>query len=234
MLSSRNAAIIITICIICFLLGVSLETQAARKKRRSKKKRQPIAVIRVFEGAVLTKAPHSSLKKISAKDLPVTIFSGDALVTYDGRVELRYLANQSLLRILENSKVRIWDEKAGKGKVFREILTQYGRVWARIDLDKRIKNNFVTPTAMAGLTSTEFELSVDQESGASYFWVNQGKLRVNAHDRTVTVAPGHSIEVNPGRPPSNPEKTGAKPAPLVPKPVKKPPKSWWEYLWPFD
>ena len=98
MVPGYRSAIIAVLCSLALLASAAIPGQAARKKRVKKKK--PVAVVKVFEGAVLTKSPHGSLKQISAKSLPLTLFSGDTLVTHDGRVEIRYLTNQSTLRIL--------------------------------------------------------------------------------------------------------------------------------------
>ena len=121
--------------------------------------------------------------------------------------------------------------------MFREILTQFGHVWARIEQDKKIQNNFVTPVAMAGIRNTEFELTVNRTSGASRFSVNQGRMKINADDRTIVLSSGQFSKVLPGKPPSKPKRFKPKPAPLVPKPAapsKAEEKSWWQYLWPFD
>jgi hypothetical protein len=227
-LSPRSFTLVFFI-ITALVLCVFGNAQAARKKI-------PVAKIKVFEGAVQLKKPHGSFKQISQKSLPLTLYSGDTLITYDGRVELQYLKNQSILRILENSKVRIWDEKARRGKMFREVLTQYGHIYANIVKDPRIKSNFVTPTAMAGMAETEFEIKVDKLSLNSVFYIRQGKLEISAENKTITLAANRFIKLLPGRKPGKPEKYNPGQAPLVPKrktePEKKS-KSWWEYLWPF-
>lgn len=121
-----------------------------------------------------------------------------------------------LIQVRENSIMKVKMDKVrgvelSSGETFIKFLTHSAKD------AKDVKFTVSTPTSVAGVRGTEFNVSTDAVEGLDKYACNQGLIQVSAQGQTVEVPAGFGTTVKKGEPPQKPFKLLDK---VILKPMK--------------
>ncbi|MFQ6096537.1 MAG: FecR domain-containing protein, partial [Armatimonadota bacterium] len=151
---------------------------------------QSIATVTIVSGSV-------EILRADGKTEPArtdaSLGPGDGVRTAaNGKVEL-HLSDGSLLRLAENTQVRLTSDGENRG-----LFVSAGRIWARIMRALgRSKFEVTTPAAVAGVRGTILRVAVD-ESGAAEFAVDEGEVEVYKGPRRARLRAMMALRAGPG------------------------------------
>jgi len=124
--------------------------------------------------------------------------SGDKIKTSANSTIEIYFSNDTFLKISENSRVIIGENKIKESGQSTSINLQKGKVWSRIKgaWNRLTKFEVITPSAVAGVKGTIFSVETDGEE--TILKVKEGEVEFSARERKeekVTVKAGQSSQV---------------------------------------
>ena len=121
-----------------------------------------------------------------------------------------------LIQVRENSIMKVKMDKVrgvelSSGETFIRFLTHSAKE------TKDVKFTVSTPTSVAGVRGTEFNVATDSVEGLDKYACNHGLIQVSAQGETVEVPAGFGTTVKKGEPPQKPFKLLEK---VILKPMK--------------
>ncbi len=161
-----------------------------------------------IHGEVTVKRGATRRNLQAAPDLQ--LFVGDEIQSAADSFAIIEFADDSRLRVQENSGIRLNDLKVfgDLGLIRTMVELQYGRAENIVPKNSRTDSRFSikTPSAISSVRGTEFRVGVLQEGAATASEVLAGALQVSAEEQAVNVDKGFGSVTLQGRPPSPPIK----------------------------
>lgn len=151
----------------------------------------PVAIIIKAKGDISIKNPVSG-KSITAKR-GARLNDGDKISTgKKGRVAVKFLDDNSLLRIRPNSTCTIEGKKEG-GSVTKNIFVEVGTIFSKIT---RQKSSFsvTTPTSVASVKGTIF-WTVQKFKGSTQYFGEEGTVEVSNDAGSALMNKGETATV---------------------------------------
>ncbi|MCB0284611.1 MAG: FecR domain-containing protein [Calditrichaeota bacterium] len=148
-----------------FLLLVSIPLFAA----------DPVAVVIKAVGDISVKNTTSG-KSVTAKR-GTRLNDGDKIATgKNGRLAVKFLDDNSLLRIRPNSTLII-EAKKEQNSVAKNVIVEVGQIFSRITKQKS-SFRVTTPTSVASVKGTEF-WTVQEFKGATTYFGDEGTVEIS-------------------------------------------------------
>ena len=202
------------------ILGISHQAQAAAESSA------PVGEVRSFVGQVSVSLEGKSWRPLSGDKLPLALKSGDWLRTQNGRAEFYYYGAGSVLKLMENTVVKLQDRKPKESDTkLRDIFTKFGNVWSDIKPEKGLATQFSSSTAVAGIRGTILEWIVKRGTGRSTLDLTQGRVGLRPVSRPGTTPPpavpvssNQRSSVARNKPPTPPRSFTPPPQPQIQKP----------------
>lgn len=154
--------------------------------------------------AVLTKAVNKVEAKVgsaawSAAKVGLTLKTGDEVKTGNKSLAIVKFTDNSLLRVRENTSIKIYSEKKGSD-INKNTHIEKGTVGFNVKKQSASEEfKFTTPTMVASIRGTEGFVQVTEE-GNSILAVTEGSVEVTPTDNpgnAQTVGAGNFAEVTP-------------------------------------
>jgi tetratricopeptide (TPR) repeat protein len=168
------------------LIGLAFAASAAAQSRQPR-----FASLESFRGRASVVRLGSPLELRRGMALQ----RNDVVVTRDGTLVLRFYSDGSQLRVGANSRVQI-NESAGE----RDIEVFGGRLWARVVSWKERPVRFRSGSTIAAVRGTE--LAIDADGDTTVVSVLEGQVDTSNDEGSVTLGPGQSAAVEPGKAPA--------------------------------
>ena len=122
--------------------------------------------IRLADGGQGLFAERTGAEELLALDMGDLLNDGDDAYTLEGtRAAIRFTDDQSLVRMNENTVLRIRAEGEDRGSLRRIIELEGGELWARITGRPGTETQVRTPSGVAAVRGTDFIVRYNQETG---------------------------------------------------------------------
>ena len=156
---------------------------------------QPVATVKQITGDVMIRHEENW---VTVKTVPASLFNGDKISTEQGRAEIYFIDDGSVLTldVGTNITVRAPEKQAGGG-LLRRIEIYMGDVWFDMKKNLAQKTDLVTPTAVGGLRGTQGLVQVEN-SEHSEFTLKEGELEIVNRPRAGSTDRPQSVRLHAG------------------------------------
>ena len=149
--------------------------------------------IRLADGGRGLFAERTGVEELLTLDMGDLLNDGDDAYTLEGtRAAIRFTDDQSLVRMNENTVLRIRAEGEDRGSLRRIIELEGGELWARITGRPGTETQVRTPSGVAAVRGTDFIVRYDQETGEVTVITLEGLLEFFNEAGSVEVPAGQT------------------------------------------
>jgi ferric-dicitrate binding protein FerR (iron transport regulator) len=159
-----------------------------------------IQQIRMTDGGEgMRSAPGGDVDRLVQLDLGDLLNDGDDAFTLAGtRAAIRFTDDQSLVRMNENTVLRVRAEGTDRGSLRRVIELEGGELWARITGRPGTETQVRTPSGVAAVRGTDFIVRHDPTTGATTVITLEGLLEFFNDGGLVEIPAGRKVTVESG------------------------------------
>jgi ferric-dicitrate binding protein FerR (iron transport regulator) len=153
--------------------------------------------IRVADGGEgMRAAPGGDVERLVQLSLGDLLNDGDDAFTLSGtRAAIRFTDDQSLVRMNENTVLRVRAEGTDRGSLRRVIELEGGELWARITGRPGTETQVRTPSGVAAVRGTDFIVRHDPATGQTTVITLEGLLEFFNEAGLVEIAAGRKVTV---------------------------------------
>jgi ferric-dicitrate binding protein FerR (iron transport regulator) len=175
-----------------------------------------IQQIRMTDGGEgMRAAPGGDVDRLVQLDLGDLLNDGDDAFTLSGtRAAIRFTDDQSLVRMNENTVLRVRAEGTDRGSLRRIIELEGGELWARITGKPGTETQIRTPSGVAAVRGTDFIVRHDPATGQTTVITLEGLLEFFNAAGLVEIPAGRKTSV--GSEDQAPQTTPVQPEDLDP------------------
>jgi ferric-dicitrate binding protein FerR (iron transport regulator) len=166
-------------------------------------------------GEGMRAARGGDLERLIELDLGDLLNDGDDAFTLTGtRAAIRFADDQSLIRMNENTVLRVRAEGQERGSLRRVIELEGGELWARITGKPGTETHVRTPSGVAAVRGTDFIVRHDPTTGETTVITLEGLLEFFNQAGLVDVPAGRKVVVQSDE--EEPQTTPVEPEDLAP------------------
>lgn len=152
--------------------------------------------LRLADGGRGLVAERAGVEEVVPLDLGDLLNDGDNAYTLEGtRAAIQFADDASLVRMNENTELRIRAEGEDRGSLRRIIELEGGELWARITGGTGRETQIRTPSGVAAVRGTDFIVRYDRETGELTVITLEGLLEFFNDAGSVEIPAGRKVGV---------------------------------------